>query len=133
MYFRELETLRVRSFRAPGLVEALDAYLQRLAAPARSSARKRGTELVELNPRIMAQELRAPLPEVIDLLEAGVESGVFRHRFHVWCPVENAGLRWLESLPQVSETFDCDLCDEGPHNYTPDGVEVRYALTREPG
>lgn len=122
MYFRELETLRVLKAVEPALLEALDVYLHRIGEPARSS----------LNPRIIAQELRAPLPQVLALLELGVESGLLRHRFHVWCPIEEAGLTWLDSLAQLPETFDCDLCDEGPHTYTPDDIEVRYVLTAGP-
>jgi len=65
-------------------------------------------------------------------LELGVESGLLRHRFHLWCPIEEAGLRWLDSLAHLSETFECDLCDEGPHTYTPDDIEVRYVLMAGP-
>lgn len=119
MYFRELETLRDRRWTEPGFVEAFDAYVHDLGGPARLS----------LNPRIVAEQLQASLSQVLALFEHGVESGLFRHRFHVWCPVEEAGLRWLDSLSDIAETFECDLCDEGPHVYTPDDIEVRYALT----
>ena len=118
MYFRELETLRGRRSTEPELVEALDEYLHRIGEAARSS----------LNPRILAEELHAPLSQVIALLELGVESGLLRHRFHLWCPIEEAGLRWVDSLAQASDKFDCDLCDEGPHTYTADEIEVRYVL-----
>jgi len=121
MYFPELDTLRARSLGRPALLEALDKYLERLGTSGRSS----------LNPRIIAQELRITLPDAIALLEAGVELGIFRHRFHVMCRVEQAGVAWFDSIAEMPELVTCDICEEGPHELRPEEIEVRYALVSE--
>jgi hypothetical protein len=121
MFFPELDILRSHSPQSSRVLDALDAYLGRVEGAARST----------LNPRIIASEVNTPIAEVVALLEAGVEAGIFRHRFHLLCPVEQAGLAWLESLANVPESFDCDICTQGPHKYRPEDVEVRYAVVRQ--
>lgn len=89
-------------------------------------------EVQKLNPRILASTLNTPLRDIIGILEDGVATGTFRHRFHILCPVEDAGISWQESLGELTESFACDLCDEGSHPLTPNEVQVRYALVRPP-
>lgn len=120
MFYPEFE--RLLSPRTADLVKGLDAYLHGLSAEARDS----------INPRIVAQRTGAPLKDVVLLLEQAVDRGILRRRYHIWCPITQVGLYWLDDLKDAPEFFECDQCDVGRHPLTAAVIAVRYALSALP-
>jgi len=122
MFFPGFERLRSSRLDRDGLVARLDAFLGHLPEGARQT----------INPRIVAEGLGSPLVDVVNLLEAAVDDGILRRRYHIWCPVEQTGIQWLENLADAPELVPCDQCNEGEHAITPDMIAVRYAIAEVP-